>query len=181
MKHIFHLLILVIISSHGYSQEIESHEDLESKTMGNAVAFSLGVIALPQFDVDGQHIGEVFLPAFSLDYELWYKRKFALLVMNEYVLSSFVGKDANDVVIEREHILISAIALGYSPIEHLGGFIGYGMEIDLGNGFTYSVLKLGMEYSIPIRNNWHSVLLFTGDFRRYYGSASFEVGFAKEF
>jgi hypothetical protein len=164
-----------------YSQDTLhiSHED--SKPFGNAVAFSLGVIALPQFDLDGEHIGEVFLPAFSLDYELWYNRKFGFLFMNEYVLSSFVARDHLGDFIEREHILISAIALGYSPFDHLAGFIGFGMEIDLGNGITNNVLKMGMEYSIPIRNHWHSVLLLTGDFREYYGSASFEIGFAKEF
>ena len=160
---------------HGYSQE---HDP---KTFSNAISGSLGLIAMPEYDYLGDHIGRKYLPAFSLDYELRYKRKFGVLFMNEYVLNSFIAEDPEGDFIDREHILITSLNIGYSPFPNFSGYAGYGFETDLTNGFSYGVTRIGCEYGIPIRNDWYSIMLLAGDFRRYYASVSFEIGFAKDF
>lgn len=168
------------------AQHSSTHPDNDSLTVpakncSQGITLLYGSIFIPESNENGEDIGHALVPSLSIDYEIWYKHKVGILLLNEFVLSSYTVNDANGHRLERESILITAIGIGYSPFTHFGLYAGGGLEIDLANGNNFSVIRVGAEYGIPIRNNWVSVIALAGDFRKEYVSGSFEFGFAKTF
>ena len=175
-----------IISFYNYSQQPEYYQpntnhNIEDKAVMHGVAILYGSILLPEYNDHGQEIGKVLLPSISVDYEFWWHHKVGFLFSNEFVLSSYEVRSDLGEFIKRESILITAIGLTYSPIKHLGVYGGGGVEIDLLTGYNFCIFRTGVEYAIPIRNNWSTVLAISSDFRKQYTSVSFEIGFVKEF
>ncbi len=184
MKRLFTLLTFALIGFNAFSQDHEHNSDsnaVEGKAFSHGVAILYGSILIPEYDHHGYQIGKALLPSVSVDYEIWWHHKFGVLVMNEFVLNSYEVKTTSGEHFERESILISAIALGYSPFKYFDVFAGGGFEIDMANGKSFGIMRIGSEYAIPIKNNWVSVMALATDFRRQYTSVSFEIGFAKFF
>ena len=185
-KHISLFLTTVVFSLSISAQHVEDHSYLDSnsvhhKEISHGIAILYGSILLPEYDYYGQEVGKALLPSLSLDYEIWWKNKVGILVMNEFVLNSYEVRGNDGEFFQRESILITAIGFGYSPFKNANVFAGAGCEMDLANGNSFNVFKVGSEYMIPIRNNWASVFAIAADFRKDYSSISFEIGFARHF
>lgn len=181
LTFVFVTLSLISFSQHSNNQEENVGGDLENKNVMHGVAILYGSILIPEYNNHGDKIGNALLPSLSLDYEFWWHHKVGFLFSNEFVLSSYEVQKNSGEFIKRESILITALGFTYSPIKHLGVYGGGGLEIDLASGYNFGVFRTGVEYAIPIRNNWASILAFAGDFRKQYTSFSFEIGFAKGF
>lgn len=184
MKNLILLLFTVTFVLPSFAQHSDEHTETESFTghsevIHQGVTLLYGSILLPKNNQSGQEVGMALLPSLSLDYEIWWRHKIGLIVMNEFVLNSYEVKANSGEYFTRESILISALGIGYSPIKHLAVYVGAGSEMDLSNGTNFFICRIGSEYAIPIRNNWASILALAGDFRNQYKSVSFEIGFAK--
>ena len=177
----FLIISLFVFSQHADHQQPEMSNNVEEKAVMHGIAILYGSILLPEYNDEGKAIGKALLPSLSLDYEFWWHHKVGFLFSNEFVLSSYEVQNKSGDFIKRESILISALGLTYSPIKHLGLYGGGGVEIDLATGSHFGIFRTGVEYAIPIRNNWASILAIAGDFRKQYTSISFEIGFAKGF
>jgi hypothetical protein len=184
MKSYISLIIFALLGFNVFSQHYQHPMDtttVENKAMMHGVAILYGSILIPEYDNHGLQIGKALLPSISLDYEMWWHHKFGVLVMNEFVLNSYEVQTVDGEHFNRESILISTVALGFSPFSHFDVFAGSGFEIDLTNGKAFCVMRVGTEYALPLNHNWATVMALAGDFRQQYSSVSFEIGFAKFF
>lgn len=177
----FLLISLFNFAQHSEYYHSESKHQLHDKDIIHGVAFLYGSILIPEYDVHGEAIGKVLLPSVSLDYEFWWQHKVGFLISNEFVLCSYEVQNHMGEFIKRESILISALGFTYSPFKHLGIYAGGGMEMDLQNGQNFGIMRIGAQYSVPIRHDWSSIFAVASDLRNQYTSVSFEVGFAKCF
>jgi hypothetical protein len=187
MKKLTLILLTIAISYVSVSQQhsLTPKSDTVSFHKGHQrsyvheVSLLYGSIMMPEYGHEGIKVGYAFLPSVSIDYDIWFHEKFGILLMNEFVLNSYELKAANGDFFQRESIMINAIGFGFRPIRSLDVYAGGGWETDLSNGVSFNIFRAGLEYAIPIRKNWATVLALAGDFRQNYSSVSFEIGFAK--
>jgi hypothetical protein len=133
-----------------------------------------------QLGSDGENVVRA-IPTFGLDYSRWITPKFGLGSFNDIELSTYVidveGDDGD--YLAREYAFITTICLIYSPFEDFTVYGGGGYEFEKHHNFA--VIRLGVEYEIPIRNDWDVSFGLAFDHKEVYNSLSFAVCFGKSF
>lgn len=100
-------------------------------------------------------------PTLGLNYELWFNKKWAVGIHNDFIMTSFnIEEDNGKPSIKREFPILSAIVGVYKPGKHFSFFAGPGIEFEKNENFK--VIKTGIEYGVELPQ-------------------SFEVGFGFEF
>lgn len=90
----------------------------------------------------------------GVDYEFWLTHKFAVGVLNDFELSTYVVENHDGEDFEREYVYVLVAVFVYEPIANLSLFLGPGGEFEKNHNFF--VFRVGAEYGIPIRNHWMS-------------------------
>ncbi|MEP0710550.1 hypothetical protein [Algoriphagus sp.] len=121
------------------------------------------------------------VPAFALDYNYWIVPKFAIGLHTDFLNENFyIETEDEGQLIERERPIAPAIMGTYKAGEHWNFGLGIGGEF--AKGEDYFVTRLGVEYTVEIRNGWGVLASLTQDFRsKAYNVTSLGLGVEKKF
>ncbi|MDX2046860.1 MAG: hypothetical protein SFU87_08740 [Chitinophagaceae bacterium] len=125
---------------------------------------------------------QIFIaPVLGVNYELWFNRKWAVGLHNDFTMETFnVKKSSGSEIIERDYpVLITLVAL-YKPVKHWSFFAGPGKEFEKNESFH--VIKTGIEYGITILKTWEIGFGFEYDIKlKGYSTWQAGIGFSKNF
>ncbi|MDX1685556.1 MAG: hypothetical protein R3275_09985 [Saprospiraceae bacterium] len=117
---------------------------------------------LPESTVEGKSI--LVLPSFGLDIEYWLGRSVGIGLHNDLELLQFEIVTDDEVTIEREFPVLATLDVLWKPYKDLVLFGGPGMEFEPSE--NYLVLRIGMEYEIPVHAHFDLSPIVFYDFRK---------------
>lgn len=118
------------------------------------------------------------IPTFGIDYEFKLHPRWALGWFNDIELSSYVIEyHSHEEALVRENAFITALCLVYSPVHRLALYAGPGYELETHQNFA--VIRVGIEYEIPIPDNWDLAFGLSWDHKEVYNSVGITVAFGK--
>ena len=159
---------------HSESEHVKSHE-LSKKYK---LSFALGYTHIPAAFEHGEKEASVFVPGIGLDFFYSINHKWGIglvadLELGEYLVD-FNRKDLN-----RERALILGILGTYELMSHWELLFGGGIEIEKHKNL--GIIRLGMEYEIPIGKDWSLAPALFFDFKEAFSTWAFSMTIGKRF
>lgn len=172
------LMILFLNVQLTIAQENES-ENRESEEEKNVISLSFAYTYIPQgAGLDSRRNDRnQLVPTFGLDYFRRIHRKWEVGVMLDYELATYIIPRKDNLT--RENAFIVALMSVYNLNANWNLLLGGGIELEKHENLA--VLRAGIEYVIPIRNNWSIPISSFLDFKEGYDTWSFGLGFKKGF
>lgn len=153
----------------------EHHEEIGPHQLGIMAGYAWVPAAT---DNDGNASG-FLIPSFGLDYSYWFQHKFALRMVNDLELSSYVIEQEDGQLLERNFKYIGAIVGVWEPVKHLAVYAGPGYEIEAHENFV--VIKIGAEAIKNFEDGWSAGLNLSIDFNEVYETVSSGLFIARRF
>jgi len=123
--------------------------------------------------------GIFVVPTFGLNYDYFFNPSWGIGLHNDIVLQQFKVERHDD---ERELIRQNPVAMcgiiSIKPHHRWTLLGGYGIELEKNENI--SLFRFGLEYAIPLKDNWE--LCFSAEYDhkiKAYSSFMFGVGFSK--
>jgi hypothetical protein len=155
------LLVFTVLSSQLLlAQETEKEATGENK-LHHRISLMQAFSHIPSLsEMNGQKHAFI-VPTVGLNYELWFNKKWAIGLHNDFIIQSFnIENEDGKPAIKREYPILTTLVGIYKPGKHLSFFAGPGIEFEKTENFN--VVKLGIEYGVEL-------------------SKSYEVGFGFEY
>ena len=169
------VVLLVPVSAPLAAQEgeAETHEPLRR----HHVTLFTGYTWVPQGETEGTSV--VIVPTIGIDYTYWVSHAFALGVVNDFELSTYVIETSDGSPLVREFTYVGAAVAKYEPVRGLAFFAGPGVELETHENFF--IVKLGLEYAFARSDRWHTSITFGYDFNVEYHTWSLGVSVSRLF
>jgi hypothetical protein len=121
----------------------------------------------------------LIVPTFGLNYDYFFTSKWGAGLHTDIILQQFAVEkhDGTEILIRENPVAICGIII-FKPTHHWSIIGGYGVEYE--NHDSFQIIRIGLEYEVPIQNNWE--INFTSEYDiKYsaYSSLVIGVGFAK--
>ena len=133
----------------------------------------------------GEQATGKWIPTLGLDYFYTLNKTFDIGLISDIELDSYYVKEegsTDDTHNERINVLVVTPVLKYKPLHNVGVIAGGGFEMEFAEeSETLAVLKLGVEYEVPIKNGWELTPSFMADIKEEYSTASVGISLGKRF
>ena len=129
----------------------EIHKETEGIKLGAGIA--IGHTWIPTAENSKGESEYVVVPSWALDFNLEFNERGGLILANEIQIQRFLVKTADEGTIERNFPFSSVLELSYQTPIGIGVYLGPGVELESHQNFF--VFRLGIEYAIPINDNWY--------------------------
>jgi hypothetical protein len=156
---------------------IEHQPDSIHKAPKHQIGIMVGYAWVPQtIDEIGTNKART-IPTIGVDYSYWLSHKCAFKLINDLELSSYLVKDNDGELLERNNKLVTAITFSYEPIYGLGFYIGPGYEFDAHKNLP--LIKMGVELVKNFNDGWSSGFNVSVDVNELYQTISAGVIISK--
>jgi hypothetical protein len=180
MKFTYTLLLVVCValSSASMAQHAanaaESHHSMQGT---HRLTLGLGHTHISQGKIEGD-TKWLATASWSLNYDYWVSKKWAIGLQNDIILESFVIEHGDEELLERKYpVAIVPVAI-YKPGKNLSLIGGVGAEIS--HGHTLTLTRLGVEYGWHLPKNWEVGIAMVWDGKwKYYNSWGLAFTFSR--
>lgn len=172
------LLLFLLFSSAAFAQE-EEHKE-ESNERKHSISALLSHTYVSDAILEGRKSWRA-LPSIVFDYNYSISHNWKIGWHNDLIVENFVVERLGEKSeIERKKPLASTIVAGFKPGKHFTYEFGFGGEFEREESFFLT--RVGVEYSLEIKENLEFVSNFIYDFKwNGYNSFAFGVGISKSF
>lgn len=168
--------VMALNGSPAFGQEEEAeHEEFRH----HRIALFTGYTWVPQGDHHGNVSGVVVVPTLGLDYQYWVSHRFALGVINDFELSTYVIEQSDGSQLTREYAYVGAAVAIWEAVESLAIFAGPGVELEKNENFF--VVKVGGEYEFRLPGRWDLSISAAFNYKDEYNSISAGLVVGKRF
>lgn len=126
--------------------------------------------------LEGTDARGLWAPMVGLDYFYRISRRWGAGFIGAIELDHYVVTDDQ---VERENALNLTLVGMYTPARYLDLFLGGGIEIEQHDNLA--VLRLGLQYSMHLGQNWAVVPKLYFDFKENYNTWTFSLSLARKF
>jgi hypothetical protein len=120
------------------------------------------------------------LPSWGIDYDYELAENWGVGLHTDWVVQDF-KYESNEITRDRTKPLTSTIVVSRKLNEHLTLLGGGGAEFAKAEE-TLAVIRLGIDYSLPLANNWECAFNIMFDYKpNAYNAIPMGVGLAKKF
>jgi hypothetical protein len=165
----FFLLVAVFTAFFSIAQE----NDTKFPQLRGALVMAYSYI--PQAYEGGKTVA--IIPAWGLDLDYHFSRKWAIFIQNDVKLQSFEIEDEDEVVLERNFPFSIAVLGHYTPFSRLSFFAGPGIELEKNRNLW--IFKIGVGYSFEISETFElGIGLIYENREELYDGLNFGVSFS---
>lgn len=196
LKRITLCLLMAVVSVSMYAQhhheahlQEETHQATQAHHGKHKLAFYGGFTHVEASFVEHEtgHISTgKWVPTLGLDYFYTLNKRFDIGLITDLELDSYYVEDHNstDTHFERINVLVLTPVIKYKPMHCIGIIAGGGVELEfIGKEEmeTIGVIKLGLEYEVPIKNGWELTPSFMLDLKEEYSTTALGISLGKRF
>jgi hypothetical protein len=181
MVRILFAFTLYLISCQAFGQH--EHHTAEGHEHGHEAPFHkitmIMANSLITNHVTENSEGIFVIPTFGINYDYFFHKMWGIGLHSDIVLQQFKIERHNSQqeIIRQNPVAVCAIA-SFKPHHRWTLLGGYGVELEKNENID--LFRLGLEYGIPINNNWELGFNLEYDHKiRAYSSFMFGVGFSK--
>jgi len=139
--------VMALNGSPAFGQEEEAeHEEFRH----HRIALFTGYTWVPQGDHHGNVSGVVVVPTLGLDYQYWVSHRFALGVINDFELSTYVIEQSDGSQLTREYAYVGAAVAIWEAVESLAIFAGPGVELEKHENFFVVKVEASMSSACQV-------------------------------
>jgi len=183
-KHfIFLVVIYSMISTCLCAQEHTDAVGMDAKKFRpyHRISIMMANAHIPRLLEEENKKTTIVAPAWGLDYDYWFNKRWAIGLHNDIILSQFkIEKSENGSEIERSFPITSNLVGLYKPTEHFVLIAGLGREFEKNEQFN--MIDLGVEYGFEIPKEWEiSINLNYENKFNAYDTWLFGIGISKKF
>lgn len=178
MKNLFLTLIILLTLAPCFAGD----DDHEVDHRKHKIAPMMGYTYV--FDAIDSEFGTTsanrLVPTFGLDYTYTLNHKWTIGWFNDIELGTYtISSINNGERLIRERVFVTALVGMYKLTERFSVLMGAGLEIEHHKNF--GVLRIGMDYEVPINENWATGFGMTYDYKEDYSALGFGVSFGRSF
>jgi hypothetical protein len=169
-------------SVHENSDENTGHNEVQHTHNKHIVAFYAAFTHIPgafyESETNERRSGK-FVPTLGLDYYYHFAPKWATGIMADFEFDDYYVNRGEEELI-RDNIWVAALVTKYKAHKYIDFFAGPGYEMERKKGNTdqesisFWLIRAGVEFAVPIENNWYMGTSFLYDFKEEYHSFSFD-------
>lgn len=173
--------------NHAESNGVATHSVEESHHGKHKLALYGGFTHVQASFVEhetGEHATGKWIPTLGLDYFYALNEHFDLGMISDIELDSYYVKEEGEASLhyERINVLVLTPVLKYKPLHNVGLIAGGGLEMEMGEeSKTVGVIKLGLEYEVPINKGWELTPSMMADLKEEYSTVSLGLSLGKRF
>ena len=179
MKTFGILIILVLLTTIRANCQHESDVHEENQFQHHSLVLFSGYSLIPgAINEEGKEQVEI-IPVLGLNYGYWFNHKFALALINDLELASYVVEKDHQEYLDREYAFVTALVFMYEPILGLALFAGPGYEFETNHSFA--LFKVGTEISKSFEGGWSAGITVAYEIKEVNSSLSFGLTVGKRF
>lgn len=132
----------------------------------------------------GEHATGKWIPTLGLDYFYTLNKSFDIGLISDIELDSYYVKEEGEISThyERVNVLVVTPVLKFKPLHNIGIVAGGGIEMEFAEETkTVGVVKLGLEYEVPIKKGWELSPGIVADLKEKYSTISLGLSLGKRF
>jgi hypothetical protein len=173
------LLAMITFSTQLLVAQEKENEANKENQLHHRISLMQAFSHIPSLsEINGQKHAFI-APTIGFNYELWFNKKWAIGLHNDFILQSFnIENEDGKPAIKREYPILTTLVGIYKPGKHLSFFSGPGIEFEKNKNFK--VIKLGMEYGVELPQSFEVGFGFEYDAKiDGYSSWLFGIGISK--
>jgi hypothetical protein len=164
------LLLFVMMGVEGQADPQADHH--QKSLLGAGLGFTFIPLASDLLETDARGL---FVPTIGLDYFLRVAPRWEVGFLGAYELDYYVITDGQ---LERDNAVMLTLVGMFNITNYLGLFTGGGVELE--QHTNLGVFRLGIQYTIDIREHWALVPKMHLDVKKNFNTWSFAVTFARK-
>ncbi len=181
LRMIILILLATAISTPIFAQEEDEIEHSEENELHgrHRLTIGMGHAHIPAGISEGEK-NRLNLGAFTVDYDFAITPKWSVGLHTDVIPTNYEveSEKSDEAALNRTSPVSVVLAGTYRFTEHISVHAGYGQEITKEE--SLSVLRLGAEYAVEIRNGWEAAISLTYDRKvETYNTWFLGVGFGK--
>ena len=160
-----------------FSQE-ENNTEKKTDDFHHRITIAMANVHIPVADNMEQQGAFYIVPTWVVNYDYWFRNKFAIGLHNDIALQQYEVSFEENVITRNHPIVITVVGL-YKVSPHWTFLLGAGREFEKNENFN--LLRLGTEYGIEIQNNFEINFNFIYDSKfNAYDAFMFGFGLSKK-
>jgi hypothetical protein len=165
-------IVLSLQICFAFAQEEENEKERKHFLSGT---FSYGIV--PAGSAEDNLTDGHLVPAIGFDYLYRVAPKWEVGIVADYELATYIIPRKEN--LKRERAFIVSALTAYNIFPTWSVFAGVGVELEKHKSFA--IIRLGTEYSIPLKNRWVIPIGVFVDFKEGYESYSVGLGIGRSF